>query len=62
MACYAAYGPYVGNDFRIHPGGDAGQSMTTFPSFYADTLGRGHATFTGAQHFTVEDYEVWAVN
>jgi hypothetical protein len=49
-------------DFRIHNAGDAGQSFTIFPSDYTDTLGRGNATFTGAQYFTPEDYEVWAVN
>jgi hypothetical protein len=61
MYCNASYGPYVGNDFRIHSGGDSAQSYTNFPTHYTDTLGRGNATFTGAEDFTTEDYEVWAV-
>jgi len=66
MNCSAGYGPTFGggHDLCIHPG-DAGQSYTNFPNSsgfgYTDTLGRGAATFTGAQSFTVEDYEVWAV-
>ncbi len=55
-------GPSFGDDLRIHDGGDAVQTTTTFPTQYTDTLGRGNATFTGARDFTVEDYEVWAVN
>jgi hypothetical protein len=51
-----------GNDLCIHPNGDAGLSITSFPIGYTDTLGRGNATFTGASAFTPEDYEVWAVN
>ena len=57
--CGGNTGPYT-QDIRIHNGGDAAQSYTTF-SYYTDTLGRGAATFTGAQAFTPEDYEVWAV-
>ena len=55
------YGPTFGggHDLCIHPG-EGGQSYTNFSS-YTDTLGRGNATFTGAQNFTAEDYEVWAV-
>ena len=63
MYCNSNYGPTFGSghDIVIFEGGDAGQSRTTFPQSYADTLGRGNATFTGAQNFTPEDYEVWAV-
>ena len=54
----AFYGPVIGSDFKIHGGGDAGQSATQLPTHYTDTLGRDHATFTGALYTTVEDYEV----
>ena len=62
MYCGSSYGPIFGNghDIVIFPG-DAGQSYTGVPGGYADTLGRGNATFTGAKNFTPEDYEVWAV-
>ena len=60
MYGYSTYGPRFGDDINIFPG-DAGQSYTNFPHSYADTLGRGNATFTGARNFTPEDYEVWAV-
>ena len=62
MYCGRHCGPYIGYDLDIHNSGDAGQSATSFPSHYTDTLGRGNATFTGAYNFTAEDYEVWAVN
>jgi hypothetical protein len=56
------YGPtFGGHDIGIFPSGDAAQSYANFPNCYADTLGRGQATFTGACKFTPEDYEVWAV-
>ena len=60
---HATYGPTFGNgcDLQIHGGGDTGRSYTIFPRCYTDTLGRGHATFTGDYDFTPEDYEVWAV-
>ena len=63
MYGYSPYGPTFGggHDIVIFPSSDAGQSYTSFPSSYADTLGRGNATFTGAYNFTPEDYEVWAV-
>ena len=58
------FGPSFGHGFTLglHPRGDTGQSYTKLPDSYTDTLGRGSATFTGAQDFTPEDYEVWAVN
>ncbi len=61
--CNSSYGPTFGggNDLMIHEGSDTGTSRTFFPQHYTDTLGRGRATFTGAQDFTPEDYEVWAV-
>ena len=61
--CHAGYGPAFGggHDLQIHGGGDPGTSRTSFPCSYTDTLGRGDATFTGAETFTPEDYEVWAV-
>ncbi len=66
MYCHSSRGPCFGNghDLGLHPGGDTAQSYTEFPypNGYTDTLGRGHATFTGAYNFTPEDYEVWAVN
>ena len=64
MGCYPNCGPCFGsgNDMSIFPNSDAAQSLTNFPCSYADTLGRGNATFTGANEFTPEDYEVWAVN
>ena len=61
--CGSNYGPTFGSayDLAIHGNGDPGTSQTIFPRYYTDTLGRGDATFTGAQAFTPEDYEVWAV-
>ena len=63
MYCHPSYGPIFGggHDIGIFPGSNAEQSYTNFPHSYADTLGRGNATFTGAKNFTPEDYEVWAV-
>jgi hypothetical protein len=61
MLCAADTGPGFGIDFIIH-NHDVIKSFTQFPAHYTDTLGRGHATFTGAKDFTPEDYEVWAVN
>ncbi len=63
MYCHRNYGPCFGTgfDIGIFPGSDATQSHTNFPGGYADTLGRKNATFTGANNFTPEDYEVWAV-
>ena len=63
MLCYSNHGPSfgAGGDMCILPGSDTAQSYTSFPGSYADTLGRGNATFTGARNFTPEDYEVWAV-
>ena len=55
----SGYGPTFGAGHDLHISSD-GSSYTYFPSSYSDTLGRGHATFTGAKHFTPEDYEVWA--
>ena len=62
MFCGPSHGPTfgAGHDIVIFPG-DAGQSYTSFPGSYDDTLKRGKATFTGARDFTLEDYEVWAV-
>ena len=60
MYCDPNYGPTFGGGHDIYIC-DAGQSYTNFPHSYADTLGRGYATFTGARDFTPEDYEVWAV-
>ena len=63
MGCFPTHGPCFGggHDIGIFQGSDAGESSTSFPTSYADTLGRGNATFTGARNFTPEDYEVWAV-
>ena len=63
MLCNPSCGPSFGGgyDIGIFPGTDAAQSYTSLPHSYADTLGRGNATFTGALNFTPEDYEVWAV-
>ncbi len=62
MYCGSNRGPTFGggHDLVLHEGGDTAQSYTYFPGSYTDTLGRGHATFTGAKIFTPEDYEVWA--
>jgi hypothetical protein len=66
MGCFPTHGPLFGcrgceSDMRIFPTGDTAQSYTSFSTSYADTLGRGSATCTGAKNFTPEDYEVWAV-
>ena len=62
MYCGSTYGPtFGGHDFCLFQASDTAQSFTNFPTTYADTLGRRNATFTGAQKFTPEDYEVWAV-
>ena len=64
MCCNSSYGPTFGggHDLCLHQGSDTARCYTNFPSSYTDTLGRANATFTGAQDFTPEDYEVWAVN
>jgi hypothetical protein len=64
MYFQSTYGPTFGggHDLALYPGGDGAQCYTNFPHSYADTLGRGNATFTGARNFTAEDYEVWAVS
>jgi hypothetical protein len=64
MYCVSNRGPTFGggHDLVLHHGGDTAQSYANFPKSYTDTLGRGYATFTGANTFTPEDYEVWAVN
>jgi hypothetical protein len=64
MLCGAHYGPTFGSGFDIgvHDDSDTTTSYTNFPHSYIDTLGRGHATFTGARDFTPEDYEVWGEN
>ncbi len=63
MYGHPGYGPYFGAGADLYISTD-GSSTTTgntrFPTSYTDTLGRGHATFTGASNFTLEDYEVWA--
>ncbi len=53
-------GGLFGEDLYITSYGSG--SCTNFPTSYTDTLGRGDATFTGAEEleFTFEDYEVWA--
>ena len=56
----SAYGPLFGGGFDLCITSDGSLCSTRFPRSYTDTLGRGAATFTGAQHFTPEDYEVWA--
>ena len=63
MFCRPSCGPTFGggHDMGLFINGDAAQSYTAFPGGYADTLGRGNSTFTGARNFTPEDYEVWAV-
>ena len=54
------YGPSFGGGHDLHISLNGSSSHTHFPWYYTDTLGRGNATFTGAQYFTAEDYEVWA--
>jgi hypothetical protein len=54
------YGPVFGAGNDLYISSDGSGSYTYFPISYTDTLGRGAATFTGAQYFTPEDYEVWA--
>jgi hypothetical protein len=56
----SSYGPTFGGGFDLYISSDGSSSRTAFPSSYTDTLGRGNATFTGANDFTPEDYEVWA--
>ncbi len=58
-AMCGASGAPTFDDLRISI--DGYSSHTNFPCSYADTLGRGAETFTGARFFTCEDYEVWAV-
>ena len=60
MFGYPGYGPTFGGAHDLHITSDGSGSYTGFPGSYTDTLGRGAATFTGATHFTAEDYEVWA--
>ncbi len=56
----SSYGPTFGGGHDLHISSDGSSSYTNFVHSYTDTLGRGNATFTGAQTFTPEDYEVWA--
>ena len=53
-------GPTFGYGSDLCITSDGSSSYTNFPHSYTDTLGRGNATFTGANYFTPEDYEVWA--
>ena len=53
-------GPIFGSGNDLYISSDGSSSYTAFPYSYTDTLGRGNETFTGAQGFTPEDYEVWA--
>ena len=62
--CNPNFGPTfgTGHDLAIHNGSYTARSSSfTYFHCYTDTLGRGQATFTGAQVFTAEDYEVWSV-
>ena len=56
----SGYGPTFGSGHDLRISSDGSSSYTNFPHSYTDTLGRGNATFTGANYFTPEDYEVWA--
>jgi hypothetical protein len=56
----SGYGPIFGDGHDLYISSNGSSSWTAFPTSYTDTLGRGNATFTGAQGFTPEDYEVWA--
>jgi hypothetical protein len=59
MYGHSSYGPIFGGaDIQISSDGNS--SKIHFPTYYTDTLGRGGATFTGANDYTAEDYEVWA--
>jgi hypothetical protein len=64
IAGFPSHGPVFGSgsgsDICIT--GNGSSSHTAFPLSYCDTLGRGHATFTGSYNFTPEDYEVWAAS
>ena len=57
------YGPIFGGEttYDLVISSQEKTSLSNFPDSYTDTLGRGKATFTGANVFTAEDYEVWAV-
>ena len=55
----SSYGPDFGSGPDLYISSDGSSSNTGFPHSFTDTLGRGEATFTGAQYFTAEDYEVW---
>ena len=59
MLGHSALGPLFGGGHDLLITSDGSSSYIEFSS-YTDTLGRGNATFTGAKHFTPEDYEVWA--
>ncbi len=75
MHGHSEYGPLFGSchDLQITSNGNSsiqssytkkkGGASVCYTHFrsYTDTLGRGDATFTGAEIFTTEDYEVWAV-
>ena len=57
---HSLYGPNFGGGYDLHLTSDGSSYSINFPGSYTDTIGRGNATFTGAQGFTIEDYEVWA--
>ena len=47
-------------DLVLHANSNSNaSSITTFPTSYIDTTGKGNATFTGAQNFTTSDIEVF---
>jgi hypothetical protein len=59
---YHSYGPSFGSgaDIRICDLSNShSNNYTCFPGAYADTVGKGDATFTGAKYFTVGDIEVF---
>ncbi len=58
----SSYGPTFGGGNDLYISSNGSTCHTKISISYTDTLGRGRATFTGAQVFTLEDYEVWAAS
>jgi hypothetical protein len=49
------------NDIAINDNCDQ-NSHFNFPCSISDTTGNGYETFTGSQHFTVQEIEVFEVS
>jgi hypothetical protein len=64
IGCYAGYGPRFGGDIRVYDNCNANNNSYTygFGNIYNNNTGLDRNTFfTGAQHFTANEIEVFDV-